>query len=148
MTPDVKSALEGVAGRALTAQEEAGIDALLPARNDVAIATLLSAGRTRPFVREIGNGTILEVLGITVGNALLDELTTNTTHVKPLLDQGRLRIDSTLVQMTIQSFTQGSQPILTQAQADALCALGKSADPIHFNTISDALNVAEGRMTL
>jgi len=45
---------------------------------------------------EIGNGTVLEVLGLTVGNALLDVLytTADFRYVKPLLDQGRLRIDS------------------------------------------------------
>lgn len=150
MTPEVRTALGQLLGRGLTDAEVGAIEPYLAARNDVAIAGILSAGRTRPAVREIGNGTVLEVLGIEVGNLLLDELSNNSIyrHVKPLLDQGRLRIDSTLVQATLQGFAAGGTPILSQAQADALCALGKAADPIHFNVVSNALNIAEGRLVL
>lgn len=150
MTPEVRTALGQLLGRALTDAEVGAIEPHLAARNDVAIAGILSAGRTRAAVREIGNGTVLEVLGIEVGNLLLDELSNNSIyrHVKPLLDQGRLRIDSPLVQATLQGFAAGGAPILSQAQADALCALGKTADPIHFNVVSNALNIAEGRLVL
>lgn len=147
MTPEHKTALEGLLGRALTQQETLGIDALLPDRNDVAIAAILSVGRTRPNQREIGNGTVLEALGLAAGNAFLDVINndTNFRHVKPLLEQGRLLIGASLVAATVQAFVPG---VLTQAQADALLALGRDADPIHINTVSDALNAAEGRMTL
>lgn len=150
MTPEIRFALGQLIGRALTDADVAAIAPHLAVRNDVAIAAILSAGRTKPTVREIGNGTVLEVLGIEVGNVLLDELSNNPVyrHVKPLLDQGRLRIDSALVQATLQGFAAGQAPILTQAQADAMCALGKIADPIHFNAVSDALNIAEGRLVL
>ena len=45
---------------------------------------------------EIGNGTVLETLGLAVGNALLDVLynAPDFRYVKPLLEQGRLRIDA------------------------------------------------------
>ena len=150
MTPAQKTALESLVGRELTAGEVININPLLAhdSRNDVAVAAILSTGRTRAKVREIGNGTIIEVLGLATGNAVLDEIGTNQVfrHVKPLLEQGRLLIGMPLVQETVQSFVAGG--LLTQAQSDALRALGREPEPIDFNKVSDVLNVAEGRMTL
>lgn len=86
------------------------------------IVTALNAPtRTRVKETEIGNGTILAVLGLATGNALLDVLTTNQDfrHVKPLLEQGRLRLDDPLTQQVLDSFV---GTILTQAQCDALKA--------------------------
>ena len=42
----------------------------------------------------------------------------------------------------------GSIDGFTQAHADALKALAETPDPIHYNAVSDALNIAEGRLTL
>lgn len=77
--------------------------------------------RTRPVPTECGNGTILEVLGLTTGNALLDVLTTapDFRHVKPLVEQGRLRLDAPLTAAALGSLVPG---VLTQDQANALLA--------------------------
>ena len=106
--------------------------------DDVAIAAALSAGRTKLVPTEIGNGTILEAIGIETGNALLDVLTTVPTfrHVKPLIEQGRLRLDSPLVVGTLQTLV---PTVLTQAQADALVARARVPDPVTAQQVSDAI---------
>ena len=148
MTPAQLTALEAVAGRSLTEAEQTAIDAFLPDRNDVAIAEILSVGRVtvRPF--EIGNGLILSTIGLTSGNALLDYLGTDATfrHVKPLLEQGRLDVSSVLVRGALDGFA--SAGLITQGEADALKSLAETPNPIHYNAVSDALNVAEGRLVL
>ena len=116
---------------------------LLASRDHDAIAVVVNAGRTKPNTREIGNGTILETLGLTAGNAFLDVINTvpDFRHVKPLVEQGRLVVGSTLVQATIQSMV--GVEILTQAQADALCALGKDPDPLFPARIANILDGGE-----
>ena len=116
--------------------------ALLASRDFDAIAAFVSAGRTKPSTREIGNGTILEVLGLTVGNALLDVINTaqDFRYVKPLVEQGRLTVGSALVQATVQSLV--PMGVLTQPQADALCALGFDPDPVTAQQVSDELGKA------
>ena len=49
-----QTALETLVGRALTAEEISAIDPLLADRNDSAIATLLSQGRTKLVQHMIG----------------------------------------------------------------------------------------------
>lgn len=148
MTPAQQSALEAVAGRALTGDEIAAIDPLLPDRNDVEIAAILSVGRVTTTYTEIGNGLILATIGLASGNTLLDYLTTDATfrHVRPLLEQGRLDVSSSLVRGALDNFAAGG--VITQAEADALKALAETPNPIHYNAVSDSLNVAEGRLTL
>lgn len=116
--------------------------ALLASRDFEAIAAAVSAGRTKPNSKEIGNGTILEVLGLTSGNALLDVVNTvpDFRYVKPLVEQGRLTVGSALVQATVQSLVPIG--VLTQAQADALCALGFDPDPVTAQQVSDELGKA------
>lgn len=104
--------------------------ALIASGDTQAIADALNVGRKRPNKnREIGNGTILETIGLTAGNALLDVINNapDFRHVKPLVEQGRLLIGSPLVQATVQSLV---GTVLTQGQADALCALGFEPDPV------------------
>ena len=103
--------------------------ALLASRDDVAVAARVSEGRVKLNKREIGNGSILETLGLAAGNAFLDVIYTapNFRYVKSLVERGRLVVGSPLVQATVQSMA----PLtLTQAQADALCALGLDPDPV------------------
>lgn len=112
--------------------------ALLASQDFDAIAAALSVGRKKRNTREIGNGTILEVLGLAAGNALLDVINNvpDFRHVKPLVEQGRLQIGSPLVQATVQSLVPA---VLTQAQAEALCALGFDPDPVTAQQVSDAM---------
>lgn len=148
MTPAQQTALEAVAGRALTQAEIDAITPLLPDRNDVEIAAILSVGRVTTAYTEIGNGLILATIGLTSGNTLLDYLATDATfrHVRSLLEQGRLDVSSSLVRGALDSFAVGG--VITQAEANALKALAETPNPIHYNAVSDALNVAEGRLVL
>ena len=120
--------------------------AAIAAKDCSAIAAIMSVGRTRANSREIGNGTILEVLGITAGNLLLDTLMSDDAespfrHVKPLIEQGRLLIGSALVQATVQSFVPNT---LNQAQADSLCAIGRDANPYTVQEIAEVLFNPDG----
>lgn len=112
--------------RAAIAADEV-LQALVP--DTVALATALSAGRTRFAHTEIGVGTIIEVLGLTTANAVLDVIysTQDYRHVKPLLDQGRLRLDSPFVRATLQAMVPA---LLTQVQCDDLLARAQVPDPI------------------
>ncbi len=107
--------------------------------DDVAIAATLSNGRTKFVPTEIGNGTILETIGLAAGNALLDVLNTapDFRHVKPLIEQGRLRLDSPLVIGTLAALVAGG--VLTQEQADALIARAKAPDSVTPQEVSDAI---------
>jgi len=114
-------------------------------RNIDTLARILSVGRTRPSAREIGNGMILDTLGVAAGNKLLDHIATadELRHVRPLLEQGRLVIGAALAQAAIQSFVQ-LPGVLTQADADALCALGMEPDPLTPQDVADALYNPDG----
>lgn len=102
---------------------------LLASRDTQAIAAQISAGRTRREPTEIGNGAILETIGLPAGNALLDLINSapDFRHVKPLLEQGRLRVDSPLVRGTLASLVPG---VLTAEQSVALLALAERPDPV------------------
>lgn len=95
-----------------------------------AIADALSAGRTRWKHTEIGVGTIIEVLGLAAANPVLDALyaSPDYRHVKPLLDQGRLRLDTVAQAGMLQPLVTGG--LLTQAQLDALIARAKEPAPV------------------
>lgn len=103
--------------------------ALLAGHDTAQIAAQVSIERTRLVPTEIGNGAILETIGLAAGNALLDLINSapDFRHVKPLLEQGRLRVDSALVRATLNSLVPG---VLSRAQADALLALAEVPDPI------------------
>lgn len=112
-------------------------------RNCDEIVRIMSIGRTKSNSKEIGNGTVLEVLGIGVGNVFLDVIYNQPDfrHVKPLVEQGRLLIGSALVQATIQSMVPA---VLTKAQADKLCAVGHEPNPYTVAQIEAALYNPDG----
>jgi len=114
------------------------LTALAAAGSTQAIADALSVGRTKLVATEVGAGTILEVLGMATGNALLDLIDTvaDFRHVRPLVQQGRLRLDSALVIATMQSLV---GTVLTQAQADALKARATAPDPVTHQQVSAAI---------
>lgn len=113
---------------------------LIDSRDFDAIAAAVNVGRTRVAQREVGKGTILEVLGLSAGNAFLDIIDGNSDfrHVKGLVAEGRLRIDSALVQATIDSFV--AVAVLTAEQGAALKALGVTADPVTAAQCAQALD--------
>lgn len=137
MTPAQQAELRQVA------HERPDCAAALAAKDCEALAVLLSIGRTCGNEREVGYGTIIETIGIESGNQLIDFLKAAEPmrHVVPLLDQGRLRIGSPLVQSTLQSFVGGP---IDQAEADALCALGQQPDPLTARQVGEALFHEDG----
>jgi len=162
MTPAQQTALETVAGRALTPGEIVAIDALLPDRNDVQIAAILSAGRVRVVPHEIGERGILDVLGPVAGDAFLSalEAITGADQLPAPLQPYYGAIRRGVAWLKTNGLDVGSPT--TRALLDALAGAGivdgaavtaikaraEQPDPIHYNAVSDALNVAEGRMTL
>jgi hypothetical protein len=128
---------------------DSALQALADARDVDALVTALSAGRTRYVAREVGNGTVLEVLGLSVGNALLDLIQTQLTyrHVKPLLEQGRLRLDSAMVRATLQQLVGveiAAGVTFEQQHADALVSLAQVPDPVDRTAVWVA--ITDGRL--
>lgn len=116
---------------------------LLASQDHQAIADTVNVGRTRPSDTEIGNGTILEVLGLELGTAVLDVVyaTASYKYVVPLLEQGRLKIGSSVAQAAVQAFVPG---LLSQEQADALKSLGSVPNPISEFDVRRTLYAEDG----
>ena len=150
MTPAQQAALDSVAGQSLTPEQIAAIDALLPDRNDVAIAALLPP-KVSIVSTPIGIGTILAVLAPN-GGAFLDALEAagaNDPNVKwalKLIEQSNFDVGMVATRQQMQAFAQVA-PSFADGIA-ALLATAERSEPIHYNSVSDSLNVAEGRNTL
>lgn len=95
------------------------------------IAKHLSSTRTKIVKTEVGNGLILDTVGLDIGNTLLDLFYTDTAfrYVKPLLEQGRLDISSPLARATLDRLV-GILPGFEQQHADAIKALAEVPDTI------------------
>lgn len=151
MTEAQLQALESVVGRSLTEAEIAQLDPLVTARNDVAIAQIISVGRARLKPAPIGIGTILAVMAPN-GGAFLDSLEAigasdaNIKWLLKLIERGAFDIGMPASRQQMLAYAQ-AVPSLAEG-INALLQLGIEGDPIHYNTVSDALNVAEGRMVL
>lgn len=111
---------------------------LIASRQHGEIAAKVSEGRTKPSTREIGNGTILETIGLQYGNAMLDVIETapDFRHVKPLLQQGRLIIGSPLVAAAVQGMVPSVMP---QEVADRLLALTVDPAPVSVQEVVQAM---------
>ncbi len=112
---------------------------LIASKEHGEIARIVSIGRTKPSTREIGNGTILEVLGLVAGNAMLDAINVmpNFRHVKPLVEQGRLVVGSPLVAASLGAFVAGN--VITQAHADKLLAIAVEPAPVSVGEVVKAM---------
>ena len=120
------------------------LQALVP--DTQAIAAALSVGRTRWKHTEIGVGTIIEALGLAAANPVLDALyaAPDYRHVKPLLDQGRLRLDTVAQAGMLQPLVTGG--LLTQAQLDALIARAKEPAPVDEYAVRVAIYNDDGSL--
>lgn len=145
MTPAQQDALEALVERPLTESEINSIDALLPIRNDVAIAGILSIGRTKIQSRTVGIGTVLATMAPN-GGAFLNSLETigaadaNVKWALKLIEQGEFDVgmDATRVQLTAYA---AAVPTLADG-INTLLALAEVPNPVHYNSVSDALNGA------
>lgn len=139
MTPEQQAEL-----RAAAHANPACADAIA-SRDLDALARALSAGRTRPSALEIGNGTILELLGIDAGNRLLEHIRNapDLRYVAPLLEQGRLKIGAPTVQAALRAF---SADVLTPDDCERLCAAGCQPDPLTPQGVAAALYNPDGSL--
>ncbi len=145
-----QSALEGLISRSLTVDEITAIDLLLPERNDVAIAAILSTGRVKTQPTPIGIGTVLAVMAPSGGEFLnaLESMGASDANVKwalKMIEQSTFDVGHAVTRAQLEAFA-GASPEMAAA-VGALLAVAEFADPIHYNAVSDALNIAEGRVT-
>lgn len=156
MTPAQQAALESVAGRSLTPDEYVAIDGLLPLRNDVEIAAILSAGQPPEMV----SIPVEDVFDILFASGDYTTLKTAQRSGNPQavmafdvladaknLGPGKVNLFAPLTAQLLDQLQQAD--LLTEKGRNALHDRGTIiARSIHYNTVSDALNIAEGRMTL
>ena len=151
MTPVQQQALEGLVSRSLTEGEIIAIDSLLLDRNDVAIAAILSAGRVKTQSTPIGIGTCLAVMA-PAGGEFLNALETmggtdaNVKWALKMIEQGTFDVGHPVTRAQLQGFSDKSEGMAPAIAT--LLAVAEVADPIQYNAVSDALNIAEGRLTL
>lgn len=159
MNTQEQQALEALAGRSLTAAEVTQIDGHLPARRDDLIAALLSAGRTKLQSHFASERGILDRYpgGPIAADALLAKLEVFSAAGQPLsrlvgralkflaqpegLDLGAGATQAMLAQLAAGG-------VISAEERDGLRAMATVADPITTNQVSDALNKAQGLMTL
>ena len=112
--------------------------ALIDSKDYQAIADVVNVGRTRSQKTAIGEGTILDVLGMAVGNAFLDVIDTvaDYRHVKKIISRGDFDVSTTTSQTGIQAMVPA---VLTQGQADNLKALGIVPAPVGVVDVALAL---------
>ena len=118
---------------------------LLASRDDVAIAALVSEGRTRVESCMIGIGTILATLGAAGGPFLdglvqLGQVDRNVYWAMKLIEAGSLDIGAEATRAQVQALAD-ARPEIAPAVA-ALLALAVVPDPVPVNDISNALNSA------
>ena len=154
MSPEQQSALEGILGRQMNQSERDSVAPLLDYENrqDVEIAALLSSMRAPRIVsRMIGIGTVLACMAPEGGEFLnlLEELSSVDANVKwalRLIDQGNLDVGLPVTREQFITY-KDSMPQLAEG-ITKLLAEAEVPDVVDFNKVSDALNVAEGRVTL
>ncbi len=143
MTPAQQSALESVAGRPLTPQESVDIAALLPERNDAAIAAILSADRVKTVPTPIGIGTVLAVMAPSGGDFLnaLEGMGAADSNVKwalKMIEQGTFDVGHPVTRAQLQAFA-GAVPAMAPA-IEALLDVAVHPDLVSVDTVSAILN--------
>ena len=178
MSPNEQTALEGLAGRALLVDEVAALGPLVQARNDVAIAELLSVARVAIQPRTITARGVRAALPIPTAVpflALLREAATAASVPQWMGDvltaagvptddhpayldtfacayawlQQEGGIDlGAATTRAMLDLIAASDPAKFGATVTTLKALAEHPDPIPFDRVSAALNKAQGLMTL
>ena len=115
----------------------------LAARDCGELARILSIGRTKLIERNVGYGTVLEVLGAEAGSAFLDGLTALAATSSPvkwalkLLDRGELNIGAAATRGQLDALAAGG--VMPQAVADTLKNLAVVPDEITATQVQTAL---------
>jgi hypothetical protein len=156
MTPAQHSALEAVAGRPLTQADLDALDPLLgyDSRNDVAIADYLSIGRTRSVHVPIAElQAYMQAHGIwwVLKAAAADPQHPGCQAAAAVLEVATARYDNVDLTLSFVSYVFAAlvtAELMSAAAHADLVAMSAVPDPIHTNAVSDALNIAEGRLTL
>lgn len=158
MTPAQLTALQGLLGRALSEEEQTALDAHLDYgnRQDVQITDLLNS-YVEPTLRSL---TVEEFFGVlfTTGDYMTIKqaaLTGNQAAAfafevlkdAKALGSGRVDMELPATQLLLDSL-QSPDPLLSAAGREALVAYAATKRVISINEVSNALNQAEGRMTL
>lgn len=162
MTPEVITALQALVGRALTTDEQAALAPLVAVRNDVGIAALLSVGRVRIESRMLSERGVLSALGSQDGDVMLTALEAITSPESlpvPLRgNYGAIRravswlkgdgvdVGDPLTRGLLDALA--ATGVIQAASAAAIKRLAERPDPMPFGAVSDALNKAQGLMTL
>jgi hypothetical protein len=112
-------------------------------RDDGAIATALSAGRTRLCKTEVGFGTVLSTLGPVDGSALLDTLSTIKATNRPLywawylLERGVFDFGTAAAQAQMDGLVAAG--VLSAVNAEKLKALGVEPVTVSPQEVAKAL---------
>lgn len=159
MTGAEQAALEALAGRVMTPEEIEQIDGWLPDRRDDLIAALLSVGRTRLVSHFASERGILDRYpdGPVAADALLTKIEAfaQTAHplagivkraVKFLGQPEGIDLGSHGVQLMLGELASGN--VITTDERAGLIAMATQPDPITTNQVSDALNKAQGLLTM
>ena len=150
MTPQQQSALEALAGRALTSEEVAQITPLVAVGNVQAIADILSVGRTKVVSHFASERGILEryPLGPIAADELLAalEVFATTQHpmarivgraLKFLAQPEGLDIGSPATQGLLDQLQVGG--VITEAQRNGLRQMATVANPVTREQVTEAI---------
>lgn len=151
MTPAQQATLEACARRPLTQADIDVLDPLLAVRNDGAIAAHLSVGRVKVVPTPIGPGTVMSLLTPNGGDFLnaieaLGAVDANAKWSMWMIKNSTFDVGHPATRAQLPAFA-AAHPEMASAVA-VLLAAAERDDPIHYNEVSDKLNIAEGRLTM
>lgn len=145
------AALEAVVGRQLSAEEQATLAPLVLSRNDVAVAAQLSVGRVTHGPTQIGEGTVVAVMGDPRGGLFLDAVIELGSQDRTVY-WGMAPVRRGVLDLSIPAARASLESLKAKlpeyaADIEALLSVGVVPDPVHFSIVSDALNRVDGGMT-
>lgn len=115
---------------------------LIASNDHQAIAQAVNLGRTRFRRTHLGEGGIIAAIGsLDVGNTFLDVVSTAPAyrHIKKVIARGDFDMGEAMAQGGVQAMV--AVGVLTQAQADSLCALGLEANTVTVTEVAQALEL-------
>lgn len=113
---------------------------LIAARDLAGLAAAVSVGRTKFRKTALGPGSIIAAIGdLDAANAYLDAINSAAPyrHIKTVINRGDFDMGEPMAQAGVQAMVRLG--LLTQAQADSLCALGLEPYPVTERDVMLAL---------